>query len=273
MMLNKKSFKKILLSVSVAAALSSPALAQDQKISALKESISGSHGSTYVTDQDFKKAMEDLVKKQALMEREAKLEELKGKGEKEKNEPEPEKTLAEKMNPPINAEEVSIEYFGMMEKKYQSHLLDLRNEVDSLKERIIELKNPSNAEVIQNHIYVTEVYAFGDNKYATVMWDFHFFKDVTEGEEVIPGVTISKINDKGVGIVKSDGSKHFIYKVSKRRALENAYSKKKDPELEYLNIRNQANSPGDIQIRSPMSSGLPRFGGGGSDDPLQIFPQ
>ena len=277
-MSSKVSFKKLILAASVALIASSPVHALDSNIKDIKDKMSSSNGFEYISDAEYKKAMESLSKQEVLEERKARLRELQNADDdsEKSGEENVEKSLQEKLNPPKDAKEVSIEFFDLMEKEYQQHLYELRNEIDGLKDTIKELKNPDNPEVIQDYIYVTEVYSVGNNKYATMMWDFHFFENVTVGEEFIPGVTISSITKKGVEITKEDGSNHFIYKVSKRRALENAWAQKNDSSLEYLNSRSAAESPDDIDIRPPMGGGemggeMPFGGAPGTQ--LPVFPQ
>lgn len=220
----------------------------DESFSNIK-SVSKSSG--FVSDTEYKLTMENLAKEEALIKRKARVKALSDEINKS-NEPDvevkPEKTMEEKLNPSDGDEEVSIEFHYLMEKQYQKSIFNLREEVDKLKERIISLKNPKNTEVIQDHIYVTETYSFGDNRYAKVFHDFHF-NDMTEGEEITEGVFIKSIDDRGIAIEKKiDGSIHRIYKTTKTRAIENAYAQKTDPEMRYLTTRNQASGPSDIKL-------------------------
>ena len=256
--------------------LALPALAESGQTPSLEDIAakmnSLSKNSEFISDAEYKKQMENLAKQESLAKRRAKLRELIGPTEAEKEEKaqeqKPEKTLQEKLNPGPDAKEVSIEFYDMMEEKYQKHLFELRQEIDSLKERIISLKSPSNKEVIQDHIYVTEVFSFGENRYAKI---YHNFRtdEMSEGEEIVPGVVIKTIDDHGIIIEKSDGSTHRISKTSKSHAVKKAYSDSSDRELEYLNIRNQAQSPSDIDISPDMEGAIvpginaPGFGGMG----------
>lgn len=274
MMLIKKSAKHIALASVIGVFFSSPLYAQDSKIASLKDSIQESKGTEYLTEQEFKKELESLKRQKELLKRKAELKELTGDSEDENGDGgnSEEQSIAEKLNPPKDARQVSIEFFDLMEKEYQDHLYQLRNEIDALKDAIKSLKDPNNPEVIQNHIYPIEIYSFGNNRYATIMWNFHTFEKVTEGEEVVPGAIVTKIGEQGVEITKNNGEKHFIYKVSKRRAIENSWAAKKDANLKYLGQKNEASGPGDIDIRPPMGMGGSANTGIGGVPPVGGLP-
>lgn len=263
----KQVFPKAVILASTLAFCSG--VSADTSIDTIADKISQiPENSEYVSDSEYKVLMEGLAKQEALAKRKAKVQEAlekiaTGKEGDERKEV-VEKTMEEKLNPPKDAKEVSIEFYDLMEKEYQQNLFDMRQEIDRLKERIISLKDPSNPEVAQNHIYVTEIYSFGENRYAKVFHDFHF-NDMTEGEEIIDGIKILSIDDRGIVVKKAtDGSTHRIYKTTKTRAIENAYAKKQDPEMRYLLMRNQARSPSDIDITPERSMGevvYPDMGG------------
>lgn len=284
-MYNKNKLKQAIIAASITFMAASPVMAQDSNIERLNKQLSESSGTEYISDADFKKAMESLAKQEALMERKAKLRKFQvesGEADDDSEEEEEvEPTLEEKLNPPKDAKQVSIEFFDLMEKEYQKNLYDLRQQIKTLKDQIKDLKDPDNKEMIHENLYVTEIYSVGSNKYATMMWDFHFFEDTTEGEEVVDGVTVLSINDKGVQIQKEDGSKHFIYKISKRRALENAWAARQEAKSIAAWPQDDIQNPDDIDIRPPMGMGQPSggsfgpggFPGGAQTGELPVFPQ
>lgn len=285
-MYNKKNkLKQAIIAASMTFMAASPVMAQDSNIERLNAQIAENGDSGYISDAEFKKAMESLAKQEALMERKAQLRKFQVESGETKDaseeEEEVEPTLEQKLNPPKDAKQVSIEFFDLMEKEYQKNLYDLRQQIKSLKEQIQNLKDPDNKDMIQENLYVTEIYSVGNNKYATMMWDFHFFEDTTEGEEVVDGVKVLSINDKGVQIQKEDGSKHFIYKISKRRALENAWAARQEAKAIAAWPQDDAQRPEDINIRPPMGMGMPSgasfgqggFGNGAGTGELPIFPQ
>lgn len=271
-MLNNKMPKKSkVIAFSVLLSISGASFAQSNFESTLMKIKSGNGTSEFLEDSEYKLLMENLAKKEALAKREARVKELMDQIQPEEDEKEikvkEEQSLKEKLNPPDDATQVSIEFFDLMEKEFQNQLFQLIQENDELKARILTLKDPKNPEVMHNHIYVTETYSFGDNKYAKVFHDFHF-NDMTEGEEIMNGVYIESINDRGIVVKnRSTGKTNNIYKTTRTRAIENAYNKKIEPENKYLNMRSEFDDPSQIDVSPKKDIIYPDFGQGQPPSP------